>query len=132
VSIYNLVHEEARRRAVAGVMNAPAGYTVRVEPPKRNGDQNAKFHAMCEDIARQVEWLGKKRTKDQWKVLLVSGHAVATKEGSEVVPGLEGEFVNIRESTAQMSKARGSSLIEYTAAWGAMNGVIFSDEKEHA
>jgi hypothetical protein len=132
MSIYILAHPEARRRAVAGVMDAPEGYRVEVKPPKRSGEQNDKFHAMCDDIARQAEWLGKKRTKDQWKVLLVSGHATATKEGSEVVCGLEGEFVNIRESTAQMSKARGSSLIEYTAAWGAMNGVIFSDEKEHA
>ena len=34
-----------------------------------------------------------------------------------MVPGLEGEFVNLRESTALMSKARGSSLIEYSRAF---------------
>lgn len=28
-----------------------------------------------------------------------------------MVPGIEGEFVNLRESTAAMSKARGGSLI---------------------
>jgi hypothetical protein len=42
---------------------------------------------------------------------------VATKEAGEIVPGLEGEFVNIRESTALMSKVRGSSLIEYSQAF---------------
>lgn len=89
----------------------------------RTLDQNAKFHAMCEDVARQAMWAGKKRTKDQWKVLFVSAHAVATGRGAEVVEGLEGEFVNIRESTAAMSKARLSSLIEYVTAWCAGNGV---------
>ena len=63
--------------------------------------------------------MGKRRTADEWKVLLVSGHSVATKRGAEIVPGLEGEFVNLRESTASMDKARGSSLIEYTMAFMA-------------
>jgi hypothetical protein len=89
----------------------------------RTLDQNAKFHAMCEDVARRATWAGEKRTRDQWKVLFVSGHAIATGRGAEVVEGLEGEFVNIRESTAAMSKARLSSLIEYVTAWCAGNGV---------
>ena len=99
---------------------------VEVRPETRSLDQNAKFHALCTDFEKsQVQWAGKPRTAAQWKVLLVSGHAVATKEGAEIVPGLEGEFVNIRESTANMSKARGSSLIEYTLAFGAQQGVRF-------
>ena len=48
---------------------------------------------------------------------------MATKEGAEIVPGIEGEFVNIRESTAAMSKGRGASLIEYALAFAANNGV---------
>jgi hypothetical protein len=39
------------------------------------------------------------------------------------VPGLEGEFVNLRESTALMSIKRGASLIEYTQAFAAEHGV---------
>jgi hypothetical protein len=56
-------------------------------------------------------------------VLLVSGHAVATKESSEIVPGLENEFVSIREKTSSMSKKRGASLIEYTLAFCVMRGI---------
>jgi hypothetical protein len=70
-----------------------------------------------------MQWGGKPRTAAQWKVLMVSGHAVATKEGAEMVPGVEGEFVNLRESTAAMSVRRSSSLIEYTLAFMAMNGL---------
>jgi hypothetical protein len=116
-----LAHDEARRRAMSAVADAPAGWVIRVEPPKRNADQNAKFHAICSDLARaRVEWAGKPRTAEQWKVLLISGHAQATKEGAEMVPGLEGEFVNIRESSALMSVRRASSLIEYAQAFAAM------------
>ena len=82
------------------------------EPAKRSLDQNAKFHALCSDLAG-MQWAGKPRDAEQWKVLLVSGHAVATKRTADVVLGLEGEFVNLRESTARMSKERSSSLIEY-------------------
>jgi hypothetical protein len=103
-----------------------AGKRLRVviEDESRTVDQNAKFHAICSDLERaKVPWFGKPRNAAAWKVLLVSGHAVATKEGAEVIPGLEGEFVNVRESTALMSKARGSSLIEYALAFCAQHGV---------
>jgi hypothetical protein len=117
----------AARRAVD---EAPDGYEVVIKEPTRNSDQNAKFHAICSDIALSgMEWAGKRRTADQWKVLLVSGHAVATKEGAEMVPGLEGEFVNVRESTALMSVRRSASLIEYTLAFCAMNDVKLSEPK---
>ena len=80
------------------------------------------------DLSRsELTWAGKRRSTAQWKVLLVSGHAVATKEGAEMVPGIEGEFVNLRESTAAMTKKRGSSLIEYTVAFCATNGVHMAD-----
>ncbi len=60
-------------------------------------------------------------------MLLISGHAVATKQEAEVVPGLEGEYVNIRESSAEMSVKRMSSLIDYTIAWATGQGVRFTD-----
>ena len=117
-----LAHMDARARAAAYCADAPAGTVLRFSEPTRTSDQNAKFHALCSDIARSgLEWMGKPRTAAQWKVLLVSGHAMATKEGAEILPGLEGEFVNLRESTAAMSKKRGASLIEYAQAFAAQH-----------
>jgi hypothetical protein len=125
-----LAHDEARRRAIDCVAMAPAGHEVVVKEPTRNADQNAKFHAICGDIAKSgVQWAGKARTADQWKVLLVSGHAVATKEGAEMVPGIEGEYVNVRESTALMSKRRSASLIEYTLAFCAEREIPLSEPR---
>lgn len=95
----------------------------------RTLEQNAKFHALCDDFARSgLQWAGKQRNAAAWKVLLVSGHATATREGAEMVPGLEGEFVNLRESTALMSVRRSSSLIEYTLAYASANGIDVQHE----
>ncbi len=63
--------------------------TIRITDYKRNLDQNAKFHAMVADIARQVQWCGKWLKPEQWKVLLISGHAVATNSKLMFCPGLK-------------------------------------------
>jgi hypothetical protein len=122
--ILRLISPAVRQRAIDAIWGAPDEAVVTIAEPSRNGEQNAKFHALCGELAKsQFPWAGKPRTLAEWKVLMVSGHAVATKEGAEIVPGIEGEFVNIRESTALMSKRRGSSLIEYTVAFCAMHEI---------
>jgi hypothetical protein len=115
-----MAHDMARRGVGDFARIVPEGTVVTFTEPTRSGGQSAKFHAICGDLARAgVLWMGKPRTAAQWKVLLVSGHAVATKEGAELVHGLEGEMVNLRESTATMTKRRSSSLIEYAQAFAA-------------
>ncbi len=130
---YLLRDERIRQNAINLILSAPLDkdkpVTLRISDYKRNVEQNAKFHAMLADIARQVEWCGRQLKTEQWKVLLISGHAVATKQQADVVPGLEGEFVNIRESSAEMSVGRMSSLIEYTIAWAVGQGVRFTDRR---
>jgi hypothetical protein len=125
---YIMSHELARQRAIEAVRNAPAGYVIEVREPTRTLLQNAKFHAICADVHRAGSvWVGRKMKADQWKTLFISGHSIATGIGADVVPGLEGEFVNIRESSALMSVKRGASLIEYTLAWCADNKVVIHD-----
>lgn len=95
---------------------------------KRSLSQNAIFHALCDDIAKSgFEWAGCRRTAEEWKVLLVCGHAVAAGRPYEIVPGLEGGMVQLRESTAAMSKERSTSLIDYTIAWAASHGIPLSE-----
>ena len=119
-----LADNKVRGRAIEAIYDAPVGYQCIIKEPTRNLDQSAKFHAICEDLERsRFPWAGKPRDAAAWKVLLVSGHAIATKCGADIVPGLEDEFVNIRESTALMSKKRAASLIEYALAFCAMNGI---------
>lgn len=123
-----LAHAEARRNAAAYCLTAPLGQYVRFSDPTRNLEQNAKMHASMGDIAKQAKYMGRVLVLPQWKTLLISGHAIATGLGVDMVPGLEGEFVNIRESSASMSVARMASVIEYSLAYGAQNGVTFGGE----
>lgn len=121
---YRLVHSQARQLAQEAIKTAPDGWMVTISPPKRNEEQSALFHSLCSDIAKSGHiWAGKARTPNEWKCLLVSGHSVATGEGHEIVPGIEAEWINIRESTALMSKKRGASLITYVIAWCDTNGI---------
>ncbi len=128
---YFLRSEQIKNNAIEFVRSLPVDekkpLVVDVKPITRNLEQNAKFHAMCGDIARQVQFNGEWLSLETWKVILISAHAEATKEGSHLVTGLEGELVNIRESTAQMGVKRMASLIEYVTAWGVSHGVHFND-----
>jgi hypothetical protein len=114
--------------AIAALRSAAEGSAVTVGPATRSLDQNAKFHAICTDIANsQMTWAGKRRDAEAWKVLLVSGHTVATAGEVEIIPGLENEFVNIRESTARMSVGRAASLITYALAFCDTNGIHLTE-----
>lgn len=121
--VYQLVSSQVRQNAAQAVMTAPDDFRVEIKPRTRTLDQNALLHALFGAVAKHAQWGNRKLTADQWKVIFISGHAVATGLGSDMVPGLEGEFVNIRESSARMSVDRMTSLIEYIVAWCVNQGV---------
>jgi NinB protein len=129
-NVFFLVNDEVRRNAKRCIDAVPSDFMVEVRKRKRLESQNAKFHAMLGDICKQhlffVQGVPRRLKPIEAKVLFISGHAVATKEGAEMMQGLEGEMVNIRESSANMTITRMASLIEYTAAWGAEHDIKFS------
>lgn len=125
---FHLVNPRVRDNAMNALFDAPDNYVVTISEPTRSSDQNAMFHAICGDIAKSGHlFTGKPRKPEVWKVLLISAHAAATSEGSEVVPGLEGEFVNIRESSALMSVRRAASLITYALAYCDTNSIPLTE-----
>ena len=125
--IWKLTGEVAKKAACREILAAPDGYIVRLTPETRSLDQNSKLHAMLTDISKQAKYLNAPRDVEFWKGLFVSGWQIATGEKPEIVPGLEGEFINIRESTTTLGIRRMASLIEYVQAWAAMNEVQMSD-----
>lgn len=121
---FKLYNGTDRRHACNVVTTAPEGYVCEVRPPKRTNEQNDLLHALFTDIAKSgFQFGGCARDKDEVKVIFVSAHAIATGRQQEVIQGLEGEPVALRESTARMSKERLSSLVEYVLAWCAQNNV---------
>lgn len=113
-----------RESVCDAIKSTPDGWILRLDEPTRSLAQNALFHELVGYIAKSGhKWMGKERTAAEWKVLLVSGHAIATGQGAEIIAGLEGEMVNIREPTSKMSIKRANSLIEYTEAFCTCNGI---------
>jgi hypothetical protein len=113
------------------VARAPEGSAVVIKPPRRTLDQNDKLHAMLTDIARQKEWAGAKRDVEAWKDIFTAALRSA-QHGLDVVPGLNGGFVLLGMHTSGMSKAEMSDLIELVYAWGAENGVVWTEPEAEA
>lgn len=118
-----LAHSEARQRAVAAIQSAPTGYVVKISPPTRSLEANARMWVMLTEVSRQVVWHGRKLDADSWKAIF----SAALKK-QEVVPNLDGTgFVVLGQSTSQMSVREMSELQELIAAFGAERGVEFAE-----
>ena len=108
------------------IRNLPDGWVVRCGPPKRSLDQNAALHGYCAQIAKaRPVWNGMDMTADDYKALFITSHAIATSGGTvRLVPDLEGHgLVQLRESSAAMTRDRASSLLSYIDAWAAAQGI---------
>lgn len=125
--LFNIYNGGERQRAIAAIEALRLGtHKVVVAPVTAEDVLKWKFHAMVRDVARSCHHAQRQLPAKQWRVLLKSGHAMATSEETDVVIGLENEYVDLFESTAEMSGPRLSSLILYTQSWGDMNGVRWS------
>lgn len=109
------------------------GWSVTLAPPGRSLNQNDTFHGFCDEIAKaRPEWKGLRMDAERWKALLIVSHAIAIRDSGdngtiELVPDLEGQgLVQLRESSARMSKSRATSLIEYVIAWATTQGIAIT------
>lgn len=126
---FALIGAGERQRCAQWVLReAPDGWAVYGRPPVMGETQRQRFNALCADIARAgITFAGKRRSAAEWRVLLISGHNVATGGEAELVSGLEGELIDLRESTTSMSMQRGASLITYTTATAVNFGVALRE-----
>ena len=115
-----LAHDEARRRAVACVAEAPAGHVVTVAEPTRNSAINAALHATLTEIAKSREWAGRRWDVEVWKRLLTAAWCRAEGEPMTMLPALDGAGVDIVfRRTSGMTQREVSSLLTFIEAWEA-------------
>ena len=88
----------------------------------RSIEQNSKMWATLGEIANQVDWYGQKLTAEEWKWVLS-----ASLKKQRAVPGIDGGFVVLGQSTSKMTIAEMSEMIELAVAFGAQQGVIFNE-----
>lgn len=114
---YTLSHQEARKNAVKGVLNAPDGHVVTVKPPTRTLDQNAKLWPMLRDIAKHMKTKGIDLEVDQWKFLF------ARKMPGRILVEFEGESVTLPARTSNLKTDAFSDLLMTVQAYGDEQGV---------
>lgn len=127
-------HPEARQRAIEAVRSAPDGACVKIGPAVKKREQEEKYHAMIGDIARQVEYAGRKWDADDMKRLLVDEFSEEMRQAgtplhhdSRVVPSFDGRrIVQLGIQTRQFRVAEASAFIEYLFAFGSNHSVNWS------
>lgn len=97
---------------------------LEIKKETRSSEQNRLMWAALTDISRQVEWHGMRLSPEDWKNLIT---ASVTKQ--RLVPGLDGGFVALGQSTSKMSIAEMTEVIECALAFGAQHGVEFGDQQ---
>ena len=118
-----LIDQARREYAKRLIDSADAGDVVRIGKPTRSAIQNAKLWPMLQDIKQQVPRLERFST-DQIKDIFMN----ALKVELQYLPCLEGEGmfpVGIKTST--LSKSQFAGLIEIIYAFGAREGVLWSE-----
>lgn len=103
------------------------GHEVAISSQKLDSQtkkQRARLHAMCQDVSRQVIWHGQRLSKDDWKYMFVASY----RKGQRAVPGIDGGFVVLGASSRDLSVSECSDVMEIIAAFGAENGVVWSDK----
>ena len=104
---------------------------VEVRPETRSDAQNKLLHAMLGDIARQVEWAGKKRDTDTWKRLLTAAWLRARGESVELLPAIDGHGVDVVfRRTSKLTRAECSELCEFVMAWCSEHDVTLRDARQ--
>jgi urease gamma subunit len=128
---YILREEQIKGNAIAMLRSLPIEPLLRLSIVEvksiRSLEQNKKMWSMLGDISKQVEWHGMKLTKENWKDMIT-----AALKGQKVVPGLEGGFVVLGQSTSRMSIKEMIDVIEFAYAFGADpdHPVQWSDPKD--
>lgn len=102
-------------------LQADRQWVLSVKQATRSTEQNRRLWAMLNEISEQVDWYGQKMTPEDWKHIF----SAAVKK-QRAVPGLDGGFVVLGQSTSRMTKAEMSDMQTLMEAFGAERGVKFT------
>ena len=106
---------------VKALLMAGHRLTLEVRPETRSDAQNRTLWSALRDVSRQVDWYGQKLTDEEWKHVFS-----ASLKRQKVVPGLDGGFVVLGQSTSRMTKGEFSELMELMWAFGSERDVRWS------
>lgn len=117
-----LVGPAQRQFARDCIEKAPDDYVCEIRKRTRSIDQNSRLWSMLTDISRQVDWYGKKLSPESWKHIFSS-----SLKKQDVVPGIDGGFVVLGQSTSRMTVSEMRDMQDLMSAFGDERGVQWSE-----
>lgn len=118
--------DDAKATALDLIRRAPPETFVTFKRNKRSLPQNERFWAMLGEIATQVQWHGLWLDSEDWKKVFMKG----LKRELRLVPDLDGTgFVDLSNSSSDLTKDEMSDLMALIEAFGAKHNVQFKDER---
>ena len=99
--------------------------TMEIKLTSKSREQEEKYHAMINDIAKQAQHMGAKWSAEDWKRLLVDQYLreVENIQG-KVIPNLDGSgIVQLGYQTRKFTKEQASEFVEWLYSWAANNGI---------
>lgn len=105
---------------------------LEIKKPPKSRDTEKKYHAMIGEIAEQAMHMGAKWSAEDWKRLLVWQFC---KESDlpfgKIVPSLDASgIVQLGMQTRNFTQEQASEFVEWLKAWGANNGIVFSQDSQ--
>ncbi len=94
---------------------------MEIKLSNKTREQEEKYHAMINDIAKQAKHLGAKWSSEDWKRLLVDQflREEANIQG-KIIPNLDGTgIVQLGFQTRKFTKEQASEFVEWLYAWSA-------------
>ena len=131
ITLHTAKQGHAAMRALWGQikLRLMAGRSLCIEvcDEKRSDAQNRLLHARISDIAKHIEWAGKRRDVDTWKRLLTAAWLRARGESIEILPAIDGHGVDVVfRRTSNLTRAESAELADYVMAYGDEDGVQWS------
>jgi len=110
---------------ITKALDAGKHLTMEIKLKSKTREQEEKYHAMINDIAKQAKHLGAKWSSEDWKRLLVDQFLRETEDKqSKIVPNLDGSgIVQLGLQTRNFTKEQANEFIEWLYAWSAENGI---------
>lgn len=115
--LFVIADDQVRRRAVAAVAEAPAGWRVKIEPPKRTLDQNSLIHPTIATLARALGRPTDVESLRQLRYLLLEQWRHETGRPPMFQRSYDGlRWVSVDKGTSDLDKPDCSEFIEFLLA----------------
>jgi hypothetical protein len=113
---------------VLTALNAGKELVLEVKAADKTREQELKYHAMIDEIAKQAKHMGASWDAESWKRLLVDLFCkYSGLQTGVVMPNLSGDgIVQLGYQTRKFTKEQASDFVEFLYDWGSEHGIVYS------